>query len=227
MTPENSKASGAMWLLTGITTAGMFFFATLYFLTPKTVPQREMVTTLITNTAIKLVDVPGLGTVEFPASMSMAEIQDVLRKHFGATNALPMKQEFFDKLAGRPAPPVHPASTKADAQRSAESFLADADIGLAPAPAASLNSHSHPPTHSSANYIVGSGHWIDDVMDDGNLVKLEDDSLWKVSPLDVVNSALWLPVSNITVIDSDDPSYPYKLINTDDDEVVNAQLLDQ
>ncbi|HZM06440.1 MAG TPA: hypothetical protein VFC44_25845 [Candidatus Saccharimonadales bacterium] len=76
-------------------------------------------------------------------------------------------------------------------------------------------------------YVVGGGHWIDDVMDDGNLIKLEDGSLWKVSPVDAIDSALWLPVTDITVIDSDDPAYPYKLVNKDDDEVVNARLIDQ
>jgi hypothetical protein len=72
---------------------------------------------------------------------------------------------------------------------------------------------------------TGSGHWIEVVLDDGNLIKLEDGSLWQVSPLDVIDSALWLPISDITIIEGNDPSYPYKLVNTDDNEIVNARLI--
>jgi len=67
------------------------------------------------------------------------------------------------------------------------------------------------------------GHWIESVLDDGKLIKLEDGTLWRVSPLDTLDSGLWLPVSGITVIDGDDVEYPYKLVNTDDNGVVNAQ----
>jgi hypothetical protein len=69
-------------------------------------------------------------------------------------------------------------------------------------------------------------HWIESVLDDGNLIKLEDGSLWRVSPLDVIDSALWLPTSDITIIDGDDPEYPHKLVNTDDNEVVNASPIE-
>jgi hypothetical protein len=82
-----------------------------------------------------------------------------------------------------------------------------------------------PSENLSADYVVDSEHWIEAVMDDGNLIKLEDGSLWKVSPTDVAESALWLPVTSVTVIDSDDPNYPYKLVNTDDNEAVEAQLI--
>lgn len=74
---------------------------------------------------------------------------------------------------------------------------------------------------------VGSGHWIGEVMDSGRLVKLEDDSLWEVAPLDRIDTALWLPTTEITVLDGGDPLYPYKLVNTDDGEVANAKLVSQ
>lgn len=79
----------------------------------------------------------------------------------------------------------------------------------------------------SAYAGVGSGHWVSEVMDDGRLVKLEDDSLWEVAPLDRINTALWLGTTQITVLDGDDPLYPYKLVNTDDGEVANAKLVSQ
>jgi hypothetical protein len=81
------------------------------------------------------------------------------------------------------------------------------------------------PVSSSDDYVVDSEHWIEAVMDDGNLIKLEDGSIWKVSPVDVTDSALWLQTTSITVIDSDDSDYPYKLVNTDDNEAVDAQLI--
>ena len=71
---------------------------------------------------------------------------------------------------------------------------------------------------------VGTGHWIQSVSAGGKIVVLEDGSLWEVSPIDVIYSAIWLPISNIAVIEDSGP-YPYKLINTDDREVVNAKFL--
>src|SRR6516165_6956470 len=60
------------------------------------------------------------------------------------------------------------------------------------------------------------GHWIDAVLDDGNLIKLEDGSLWEVDPIDTITSSIWLPVSNIIVCGS-------RLINEDDNETVHAR----
>src|SRR6266478_1334868 len=35
------------------------------------------------------------------------------------------------------------------------------------------------------------GHWIDEVLADGQILKLEDGSLWKVDPTDTLTSSLW------------------------------------
>jgi hypothetical protein len=56
------------------------------------------------------------------------------------------------------------------------------------------------------------------------IIILEDSSLWEVLPIDTIRSAIWLPVSNIVVVEDSGP-YPYKLINADDGEVVNAKYL--
>ena len=71
---------------------------------------------------------------------------------------------------------------------------------------------------------VGSGHWIQSVSTGGKIIKLEDGSLWEISPIDTIYTGIWLPISNITVIIDGGP-YPYKLINTDDGESVNAKYL--
>lgn len=60
-----------------------------------------------------------------------------------------------------------------------------------------------------------SGHWIDDVMSDGGIIKLEDGSLWEIDAADQIDTQLWLPISDIIVC-------PGKLINTDDNETAGA-----
>lgn len=71
---------------------------------------------------------------------------------------------------------------------------------------------------------VGSGHWIQNVSSGGEIIILEDGSLWEVSPIDIIYSSIWLPVSNIVVVE-DSGSYSYKLINTDDGKSVTAKYL--
>jgi len=74
------------------------------------------------------------------------------------------------------------------------------------------------PRHRASSTGCETGHWIDRVMDGGKLIKLEDGSLWKVDSVDVIDSALWLPISDIVMCDD-------KLINTDDNEAVGATRL--
>lgn len=62
------------------------------------------------------------------------------------------------------------------------------------------------------------GHWVDSVSSDGTIVKLEDGSVWEVDAVDAIDSALWLPTTEIVACDD-------KLINTDDNETVSAHRL--
>jgi hypothetical protein len=62
------------------------------------------------------------------------------------------------------------------------------------------------------------GHWIDEVLADGQILKLEDGSLWKVGAVDAVTSSIWLPVSNVIVCDD-------KIANVDDGETVHARRI--
>ena len=75
---------------------------------------------------------------------------------------------------------------------------------------------------SNKNYSVGAGcdggHWVDSVSSNGEIVKLEDGSIWKVGGVDAIDSMLWLPTTDIIVCDD-------KLINTDDNEAVDATRL--
>ena len=68
---------------------------------------------------------------------------------------------------------------------------------------------------ATAQYGCESGHWIEAVFGDGEFIKLEDGSVWRVSMIDRIDSMLWLPTSDIVVC-------PGKLINVDDNESVDA-----
>ena len=63
-----------------------------------------------------------------------------------------------------------------------------------------------------------SGHWVDSVSSDGQIVKLEDGSIWEVDPVDAIDSMIWLPTTDIIACDD-------KLINTDDNETVSARRI--
>jgi len=67
--------------------------------------------------------------------------------------------------------------------------------------------------HSSSG--CESGHWVDSVSNGGQIVKLEDDSIWEVDAVDAIDSSLWLPTTDIVACDD-------KLINTEDNETVSA-----
>lgn len=60
-----------------------------------------------------------------------------------------------------------------------------------------------------------SGHWVESVLNDGQIVKLEDGSIWKVDAVDAIDSSLWLPTTDIIVCED-------KLVNTEDNETVSA-----
>ena len=97
-------------------------------------------------------------------------------------------------------------------EQAAASRKAEQDVGESAA------RKPKPPQSASARRRSGgceSGHWIESVSDDGEIVKLEDGSIWEVDAADTVDSALWLPTTEIIACDG-------KLINTDDNEKVAA-----
>jgi Staphylococcal nuclease homologue len=73
-------------------------------------------------------------------------------------------------------------------------------------------------TRRRASSGCESGHWVDSVSDDGEIVKLEDGSIWEVEAGDSADSALWLSTTDIVACDD-------KLINTDDNETVSARRI--
>ena len=75
-----------------------------------------------------------------------------------------------------------------------------------------------PPQHYTRTGGCESGHWVDSVLSDGKIVKLEDGSIWRVDNADTVDSSLWLTTEDVTVCEG-------KLINSDDESTVVAHRL--
>ena len=59
-----------------------------------------------------------------------------------------------------------------------------------------------PPTTYSGS---GGGHWIKSKADNGAIVILEDGSMWEINSLDRIETALWLPISNVTILRASSP----------------------
>jgi len=85
------------------------------------------------------------------------------------------------------------------------------------------------PAGSAPSTYVGSGggHWIKSKADNGGIIILEDGSMWEINSLDRIDTSLWLPITNITVIKASSPigDYKYTLINTEDGEKALAKFL--
>jgi hypothetical protein len=71
---------------------------------------------------------------------------------------------------------------------------------------------------ASAKRACEDGHSIDSVSADGEVIILENGSVWGVDSINTVKSSLWLPASSILICDG-------RLVNTDDDEVVSAEKI--
>ena len=69
----------------------------------------------------------------------------------------------------------------------------------------------------SASYAgVGQKHWVQSVAQGGGWIQLEDGSLWQVSPIDKIHTAVWLPIEYVIVVKSGNPYYPYRLVGERD-----------
>ena len=64
----------------------------------------------------------------------------------------------------------------------------------------------------------GGDHWIASVLGGGELIRLEDGTIWQVDALDRIESMLWLPTENVVICGS-------TLINTDTGEKVHAHKI--
>lgn len=84
------------------------------------------------------------------------------------------------------------------------------------------------PGPAAAAYTGSSGgHWIKSKAANGAIIILEDGSMWEINSLDRIDTALWLPISDVTILKASSPvgEYKYTLINTDDGEKALAKYL--
>lgn len=68
------------------------------------------------------------------------------------------------------------------------------------------------------SFACESGHWVDSVSSNGEIVVLDDGTVWSIDLGDQVDTSLWLPMTDITACDD-------KLINTEDGEIAHAQQI--
>lgn len=112
-------------------------------------------------------------------------------------------------LSGRYVSLCNHALLTPEQKRAVEA--AERDVSSArPVPAPRM-----PPT-ASRSTDCESGHWISAIDDGGRIIKLEDGTYWQVDSLDTITTALWLPISSITLCGS-------KMIN--DEESVTVRPL--
>jgi hypothetical protein len=71
---------------------------------------------------------------------------------------------------------------------------------------------------SSTAQCCDDGYAIEAVLDDGNVIKLDDGSLWKVDPVDAVTASLWSATDDVLVCDD-------KIINVDDEETAHVHRI--
>jgi len=87
----------------------------------------------------------------------------------------------------------------ANAPSAAESGGSDAVTDLLTGLAGAL---SNSPMYAG----VGGGHWIKKNVESGKLIILEDGSIWQIDPYDKITASLWLPITEIVVLDSESGS---------------------
>jgi hypothetical protein len=63
------------------------------------------------------------------------------------------------------------------------------------------------------------GYSIQAILDDGNVIKLDDGSVWKVDAIDTITASLWLATTDVLVCSDE------KIINIDDEETVHAHRI--
>jgi hypothetical protein len=73
-----------------------------------------------------------------------------------------------------------------------------------------------PPKTGSRNCI--DGHWISSVSGDGQIVVLEDRSVWEIDAVDAIDTMLWLPTENVLICGS-------RMINSSNGKAVRATRL--
>jgi len=70
-------------------------------------------------------------------------------------------------------------------------------------------------------------HWVGVVLDRGVHIKLEDGSVWEVAATDRVQTQFWFVAHKITVERGGNQYYPFRVTNTDKNEIAYAKLISE
>ena len=72
-----------------------------------------------------------------------------------------------------------------------------------------------------------AGHSIQSTSNSGSIIVLEDGSMWEINAMDRIDTALWLPITDITVLRASSRigECKYVLVNKDDGEKALAKYL--
>lgn len=105
--------------------------------------------------------------------------------------------------------------------------------GTQPAPTTAIprvhrsnrNQNAHTGSSRKVYLATDEEQWIRKVMDGGSVIELADSSVWEVSRLSRIDTALWIALTDVVVIEGDGVRYPYKMINKDDGEIADVRLL--
>lgn len=148
-----------------------------------------------------------------PADRAMGERTASALEKFGASKGHPLTEEGLPKTLMALALDV-----VAKNPNSEDALQVSLDL-ITLLSGRSTGATSSPMTpHAPLGSDCDDGHWVASVSSGGEIVKLEDGSIWEISVIDRIDTMLWLVTEEITICGS-------RLINTDTGDAVDATRL--
>jgi Sel1 repeat len=151
---------------------------------------------------------------EGPYKDSMKKLADHLQKDLAAAEVSEAQQLASSWWTSHPNGTKMPEHSKNAQQTVAPKPVPLRHAPMAAEPGAARDIAVLRPRRSDCE----RGHWVQSVSDDGSIVALEDGSVWRISDVDTVDTALWMPTEDVIVCDG-------KLVNTDSSDTVEASRL--
>ena len=74
-------------------------------------------------------------------------------------------------------------------------------------------------------YEVGSKYALESILESGRYIQLEDESIWEVNTDEKKDLNVWEKGEQIILLESQNKTYPYKMLNIESDESVEVKLL--
>ena len=78
---------------------------------------------------------------------------------------------------------------------------------------------------TEVKYVVGSKYEFESILESGKYIQLGDESIWEVNFDEEKDLSIWKNGSNIILLESQNKTYPYKMLNIESDESVEVKLL--